>query len=147
MVDENTNKTQSPNNPLLNSISIQLEPAAFGQDNIAYTTLPPRMRTGLGQRISRRRCQPFPRGVGGRDCEAFGELQHGGSYIDVVFECLTQREDWLHIAIEISHEKAPGFGQGLFKADLETRVSLRYVCLPGGTEIVPNPDVTFRMPV
>ena len=48
------------------------------------------------------------------------------------------------MTLEITANKVEHIGREMFQAHIETTAGLRYVCLPGGAKIVPNPQVTIQ---
>ncbi|KAK5043474.1 hypothetical protein LTR84_011968 [Exophiala bonariae] len=48
------------------------------------------------------------------------------------------------MALEITANKVEHMAKELFNAHLETTEGLRYICLPGGARVVPNPKFTLR---
>lgn len=48
------------------------------------------------------------------------------------------------MALEITANKVEHLAKELFDAHLETTEGLRYICLPGGAQVVPNSKFTLR---
>lgn len=48
------------------------------------------------------------------------------------------------MALEVRPNKIDHIASELFKAHFETDGGLRYLCLPGGTNVQPNPSITLR---
>lgn len=51
---------------------------------------------------------------------------------------------WCQMSLEIMDNKIERVAWELFGAHLETTAGLRYVCLPGGAKVLPNPHFTLR---
>lgn len=49
-----------------------------------------------------------------------------------------------HMTLDITENKVEHIARELFHAHLETTEGLRYVCLPGGAKVLPNPHFTLR---
>lgn len=143
--------TLSPNNLLLNPIPGQGEHAPVEPSDTNHTAsalYPPECAPEAEQILVNASLavavKLFPEGIGDAIVRHSKSSNMVASISMSFPNALLKERIGCHMAIELSHEKAPRFIQALFKVDLETRAGLRYVCLPDGAEIVPNPHFTFR---
>ncbi|KAK5995961.1 hypothetical protein PT974_04381 [Cladobotryum mycophilum] len=61
----------------------------------------------------------------------------------IISDALFVDSAWCQIALEVTENKVEHIAETLFGAHLETTAELRYLYLPGGTRVLPNPILTL----